>query len=87
MSEVVKGPVRSPLSKLDRRLRVAVIAAMATGAVTAIRTARRDLASRATHEIRGNPQVWKRLTILPGPAIAYLLCGRRRTTATESTLH
>jgi hypothetical protein len=55
-----------------------LVAGAAMGAILVV-TARRDLARRDPAAVRGDPDVWRRVTYLPGPAAAYLIAGRRRT--------
>lgn len=64
-------------AKLPPVGRVALLAGMAAAAVILVATARRDLAKRDTASIRGNPEVWDRVTRLPGGATAYLIAGRK----------
>lgn len=64
-------------AKLPPAGRVALLAGMVAAGVTLVATARRDLARRDTDLIRGNPEVWDRVTRLPGGATAYLIAGRK----------
>jgi hypothetical protein len=64
-------------AKLPPTGRVALLVGMAATAVTLVATARHDLARRDTASIRGNPEVWDKVTRLPGGATAYLVAGRR----------
>lgn len=64
-------------AKLPPAGRVALLTGIVAIAVTLVAAARRDLASRDTASIRGNPEVWDRVTRLPGGATAYLVAGRK----------
>lgn len=60
--------------------RVVLILTLGTAALGLVLTARRDLHTRDPDLVRGNPDVWERVTIMPGGAAAYLGLGRRRNT-------
>lgn len=64
----------SPLERLSVRRALALYV---TVAIPAIVAARRDLADRQPHQVRGNYDAWQRLTWLPGPSIAYLVFARK----------
>lgn len=59
--------------------RVALLVGLVVAATMVVVTARRDLAERDPATVRGDPEVWRRVTYLPGAAVAYLMAGRRRT--------
>ena len=63
--------------KLPGAAKVALLVGLATIAATLVVKARRDLAARDPSRIRGNPEVWDKVTRLPGGATAYLVAGRR----------
>jgi hypothetical protein len=65
--------------RLSTRGRVALILTLGTAALGLVVTARRDLHTRDRDLIRGNPDVWNRVTVMPGAAAAYLALGRRRS--------
>lgn len=71
----------SPLQRLTKRQRILVFVGMAVAGIAAVAAARCDLRQRAPEDVRGNPEVWDRLTHMPGPSVAYLLFGRRRCAA------
>ena len=64
--------------KLPTAARIVLVIGVAIGATGLIATARRDLASRDASAIRGNHELWDRVTRLPGGATAYLVAGRKR---------
>lgn len=57
--------------------RIALLVGLALAVVALVLTARRDLNTRDPATIRGNPEVWQRVTRFPGGAAAYLVAGRR----------
>lgn len=63
------------LSPIQRSL---LILGTATAAACLSVAARRDLAGRDAAAVRGDPDVWDRVTYLPGGAAAYLAFGRRK---------
>jgi hypothetical protein len=69
------------MKTLWRRLppagRAALLIGAATAAATLVVTARRDLAGRDQSSIRGKPEVWDKVTRMPGGATAYLIAGRK----------
>jgi hypothetical protein len=69
--------MRTLWKKLPTAGRAALLIGAVMTAVTLIATARRDLAARDSSSIRGNPEVWDKMTRLPGGAAAYLVAGRR----------
>jgi hypothetical protein len=57
--------------------RIALVLGLASSAIALVLTARNDLQDRDSAAIRGNPEVWKRVTRFPGGAAVYLIAGRR----------
>lgn len=66
----------SPLQRLTPKQALA-LSLWVTIAIPAIIAARRDLATRRRDQVRGNYDLWRRLTWLPGPSIAYLIAARK----------
>jgi hypothetical protein len=58
--------------------RIILLLTLGTAALGLVVTARRDLHTRDPDLIRGNPDVWNRITVMPGGAAAYLSLGRRK---------
>jgi len=71
--------MKSLWSNLPTAGRVALVIGVAIGAAGLIATARRDLANRDPSAVRGNHEVWDRVTRFPGGATAYLVTGRSRS--------
>ena len=69
--------MKASWARLPPTGRIALLGGIAGAAVTLVATARHDLARRDMASIRGNPEVWDKVTRLPGGATAYLLAGRR----------
>ena len=64
--------------RLSLPARIAIVVAVGTAAITLVSAARRDLHTRNPGLIRGNPELWEKVTYMPGGAGAYLAIGRRR---------
>lgn len=62
---------------LETRGRVALLLGLTAGAIALVLTARKDLKTRDPAAIRGDPELWQRVTHFPGGAAAYLIAGRR----------
>lgn len=62
---------------LGTRGRMALLFGLTVGAVALVLTARKDLSTRDPAAIRGDPEMWQRVTRFPGGAAAYLVTGRR----------
>lgn len=69
--------MKASWARLPPTGRVALLVGIAAAALTLVATARHDLARRNTASIRGNPEIWDKVTRLPGGATAYLVAGRR----------
>lgn len=69
--------MRTIWKKLPIAGKVLLLIGTAMTAATLIASARRDLAVRDPSSIRGNPEVWDKVTRLPGGAAVYLVAGRR----------
>jgi hypothetical protein len=69
--------MRTLWNKLSPAGRFTMIVCAVAGAAALVVTARRDLARRDPRSIRGNPELWNKVTRLPGGATAYLLAGRK----------
>lgn len=69
--------MKSLWDKLPKAGRAALVIGGVAIAATLIVTARRDLARRDPRSIRGKPEVWDKVTRMPGGATAYLLAGRK----------
>jgi hypothetical protein len=59
-------------------VRLVIVAAAWAAIGTLLFFVQRDLERRPDAGIRGRKEVWRRATMLPPGAIAYLLFGRRR---------
>jgi hypothetical protein len=70
--------VKRSWNQLSLPGRIALVVALGTAAITLVSAARRDLHTRNPGLIRGNPDVWEKVTYMPGGAGAYLTIGRRR---------
>jgi hypothetical protein len=57
--------------------RVALVVGILVAATMVVVAARRDLAERDPATVRGDPDIWRRATYMPGAAAAYLMAGRR----------
>jgi hypothetical protein len=69
--------MRTLWNRLPTAGRIALLLGALIAATTPIAIARRDLAARDPSAVRGNPDIWDKVTRLPGGATAYLLAGRR----------
>lgn len=69
--------MKSMWMKLSRGGKMALLLGVAAVAGTLILAARRDLAEREPSGMRGNPEVWDKVTRMPGGATAYLIAGRK----------
>lgn len=77
--------MRSLWNQLSPSGRIALILGIAAGAVTLVLTARKDLEARGTATIRGDREIWDRMTRFPGGAAAYLIAGRRHQRSAADT--
>lgn len=69
--------MKSLWERLGTRGRIALLLGLTAGAVALVLAARNDLNTRDPATIRGDPEVWQRVTHFPGGAAAYLIAGRR----------
>lgn len=69
--------MKSMWTKLSTSGKAGVLLGLAGLAGMLIFAARRDLAARAPSETRGDPEVWDKVTRMPGGATAYLIAGRK----------
>jgi len=69
--------VKAFWNKLPSAGRATLLTVAGAAAVALIVTARHDLSRRDPASIRGNPEMWDKVTRLPGGATAYLFAGRR----------
>lgn len=70
--------MRSMWRALSLPGRVALVVGLVVAGTAVVITARRDLAERDPATVRGDPDIWRRVTFMPGAAAAYLVAGRRR---------
>jgi hypothetical protein len=70
--------MKTPWDRLSIPGRIVLVLTLGTASLGLGLTARRDLHTRDPDLIRGNPDVWNRVTVMPGGAAAYLSLGRRR---------
>lgn len=72
--------MKSIWSEFSTSGKAALLLGAAALAVAVVAAARRDLATRDPSTVRGNPDVWGRVTWMPGAAAAYLIGGRKPET-------
>lgn len=70
--------MKSVWNRLSTGGRVVFLFSIVAAGAAVVLTARRDLASREASAIRGDPEIWRRVTLFPGGATAYLVAGRRQ---------
>jgi hypothetical protein len=77
--------MRALWNRLSPSGRIALILGIAAGATALVLAARRDLRGRDPDAIRGDPELWDRMTRFPGGAAAYLIAGRRHQRSAAGT--